>query len=120
MFLPGSAERWHWSTDVAPGVNFCVLVLQADGLRVAPFDQHPDGDGSLRAAGLTPDTWRSWLADVVTRHQQLAEGAFPPSRALAESIHAPASIWEGKPAVGARLTELWSRYAAQADAWKRR
>jgi hypothetical protein len=28
---------------------------------VPPFDQHPDGDGSLRALGLTAEDWQSWF-----------------------------------------------------------
>ncbi|MGI8913165.1 MAG: hypothetical protein ACR2JY_05130 [Chloroflexota bacterium] len=119
MFLQGSAESWHWSTDVEPGVNFCVWALQADGLRVPPFDQHPEGDGSLRVVGLTPLTWRAWLAEVFNCRQQISDSPFPPPRALVESIFAPASLWRGDLAVGARLADLWPGYAAQADAWKR-
>jgi hypothetical protein len=119
MFQQGTGNTWHWSCDVNPGVNFCVWVLQADGLRIPPFDRHPDGDGSLRAVGLTAATWRSWLAGVLKCRRQLSASPFPPPPGLVESVVAPASVWGGDPAIGARLAELWPGYAAQADAWKR-
>src|SRR4029077_287534 len=34
---------------------------QIDGLHVPPFDQHPDGDGSLRSLGLTAADWQTWF-----------------------------------------------------------
>lgn len=52
------------TTNTNPMVDFCVWVLEIDGLKVAPFDQHPDGDGSLRAAGLTAHDWQSWLRQI--------------------------------------------------------
>ncbi|MEM8544663.1 MAG: hypothetical protein AAGF66_11825 [Cyanobacteria bacterium P01_H01_bin.119] len=52
------------STNTDPMVDFCVWVLESDGLKVAPFDQHPDGDGSLRAVGLTAHDWQSWLRRI--------------------------------------------------------
>lgn len=120
MFQQGSDNTWHWSSDVTPGVDFCVWVLQADGLRVPPFDRHPAGDGSLQAVGLTPDIWRAWLAGVLRGRRQLSASPLSPPPGLLASVLAPASIWAGDPAVGARLAELWSDYAAQVDAWKRR
>lgn len=46
-------------------VDFCVWILVVDGLQVTPFDRHPHGDGSLRALGLTQQSWRAWGARVV-------------------------------------------------------
>lgn len=45
---------------MGPAIDFCVWALEKDGLRVAPFDQHPDGDGSLRSRGMTTEAWRAW------------------------------------------------------------
>jgi len=42
-------------------IDFCVWVLEKDGLRVSPFDQHPDGDHSLRSRGLTAEAWQGWI-----------------------------------------------------------
>lgn len=61
MFLLHSHNSWHYHQGSDPTVDFCLWVLQVDGLHVPPFDQHPDGDGSLRALGLTEDTWQTWF-----------------------------------------------------------
>lgn len=45
--------------------DFCVWVLEIDGLQVAPLCQHPDGNGTLQARGLNANNWKSWLAWVV-------------------------------------------------------
>src|SRR5579875_2239847 len=65
MHLLRSTSTWIFSQDFSEEVNFCIWVLEVDGLHVPPFDQHPDGDGSLRAAGLNPESWQSWLVRVV-------------------------------------------------------
>lgn len=49
------------TTGIGPAIDFCVWVLEQDGLRVPPFDQHPDGDGSLRSRGMTAEAWRAWI-----------------------------------------------------------
>src|SRR5215212_11819058 len=60
---PGNA----WTVRLGPDMflDFCVWVLERDGLRVPPFEHHPDGDGTLRAARLTAEAWRAWLDRVV-------------------------------------------------------
>lgn len=42
-------------------IDFCIWALEKDGLRVPPFDQHPDGDRSLRSSGLSAEAWKFWL-----------------------------------------------------------
>lgn len=61
MQLLHSRHSWHYRQGDNPAVDFCLWALQVDGLRVPPFDQHPDGDGSLRTLGLTADDWQVWL-----------------------------------------------------------
>jgi len=48
------------SLCVGDAIDFCVWVLEQDGLQVPPFDCHPDGDGSLRTRGMTAETWLDW------------------------------------------------------------
>lgn len=60
-----SSDPWTWSYGFDAPVDFCVWVLEQDGLRVPPFDQHRDGDGELRALGMTGDLWLEWLREVV-------------------------------------------------------
>ena len=63
MFLLESPPPEHpdplffLSLGMGSAIDFCVWVLEKDGLRVAPFDQHPDGDGSLRSRGMTAEAW---------------------------------------------------------------
>ena len=65
MRLLHSRNAWHYRQGSDPVVDFCIWVLQVDGLHVPPFDQHPDGDGSLRALGLTEDAWQTWFLRVL-------------------------------------------------------
>ena len=71
MILGESTDRWFWSEDVDVAVDFCVRALRHDGLRVPPFDRHPDGDGSRRALGLDPGGWRRWLDAVLVARDRL-------------------------------------------------
>src|SRR5258708_30030096 len=65
MYGLGSGEKpWSCSVSFNPYVDFCIWVLEADGLRVPPFDKHPSGDGTLQAAGLHADEWWSWFKVV--------------------------------------------------------
>ena len=61
MRLLHSRNAWHYRQGTNPAAGFCLRVLEVDGLHVPPFDQHPDGDGSLRALGLTEDAWQTWF-----------------------------------------------------------
>ena len=61
MHLLHSRNSWYYSQSSDPAVDFSLWVLQIDGLHVPPFDRHPDGDGSLRALGLTADDWQTWF-----------------------------------------------------------
>jgi hypothetical protein len=65
MRLLHSRNSWSYSQGSHPTVDFCLWVLEVDGLHVPPFDQHPDGDGSLRALGLTEDSWQTWFLRVL-------------------------------------------------------
>lgn len=70
MQLLHSRNPWGLRYGPDPTINFCFWVLLLDGLRVPPFDQHPDGDGSLRALGLTEASWQAWLLRVIDPQQQ--------------------------------------------------
>lgn len=95
-------------------VDFCIYVLEVDGLHVPPFDLHSEGNKTLRMRGLTADDWHFWLAEVValqdrhrtTTHQKQTE--VPSS--LPERRHNPPSAWVGPSAVREYLTELWEIY----------
>jgi hypothetical protein len=46
-------------------IDFCCWVLELDGLKFAPFDQHREGSSILRNAGLDQESWQQWLVTVV-------------------------------------------------------
>ena len=65
-----SRDSWSYQARSEPTLDFCLWVLQVDGLHVPPFDQHPDGDGSLRCLGLTVPDWQSWFSRVINPLQK--------------------------------------------------
>ena len=65
MHLLHSRHSWHYHQGSHPTADFCLWVLQVDGLHVSPFDRHPEGDGSLRALGLTENAWQTWFLRVL-------------------------------------------------------
>lgn len=73
MYRLGSEEKpWFCDYSFNMSVDFCIWILELDGLRVPPFDHHPPGNGILQAAGLDADGWRLWLREVVNlQHQQV-------------------------------------------------
>lgn len=131
MRLLHSRNSWSYSHGFQMGVDFCIWVLLADGLRVPPFDQHDDGDGSLRALGFNAANWRAWLANVAQRHDDaraLLQGQArnrPPGplpRELMRQIgeaHMPVLAWNGDSVLRDRLSELWEQYGPLSNERKR-
>ncbi len=126
MFLAGSSDRWTWSMDVERSVDFCVYALRRDGLRVAPFDQHPDGDGSLRVNGLDAESWRTWVASVLDAHRRLkslstADLSQVDRQQIKEAFDAfsaPARLCPGSTELRARLEALWAEYEPTGQQWE--
>lgn len=127
----GRSGAWFWRESADPSIDFCVWALVGDGLRVPPFDGHPEGTGALRGAGLDAQAWRAWLHAVVGAQEALSRrmGAIadltaltePQRRGLAaafEAAQAPA-VWSGPQAVRAELDRLWTTYQPIGEAWKR-
>src|SRR5690349_16451644 len=96
MRLLHSRNSWHYSMGGQPTVDFCLWILQVDGLRVPPFDQHPDGDGSLRAVGLTAEDWQSWLLRVCNHEQNEREAQDYQKRILEEYLKVPVDFTESE------------------------
>lgn len=127
MFRAGSSDRWTWSMDVERSVDFCVHALRRDGLRVAPFDQHREGDSGLRARGLDPESWWTWLMRVLDAHGRLR--ALSSTANLSEvdrqqiteafdAFSAPASLCPGSTELRARLEALWAEYEPTGQQWE--
>jgi len=75
MRLLHSRNSWYYHQGSDPTIDFCIWVLQVDGLQVPPFDRHPAGDGSLREAGLTADNWLTWFLRVLDPEQRKQDEA---------------------------------------------
>ena len=58
-------QTWSFSISYNDCLDFVVWVLEADGLQVPPFDQHPEGSQCLQASGLTAQAWQTWLTNTV-------------------------------------------------------
>ncbi len=118
-----AADAWHWSEDALEAANFCVITLIRDGLRVPPFDQHPDGDGVLRNFGLDAEAWLAWVREVVTARARLQElfSASPGDRPqeVTALVRGPAALCPGDERLRAALDGMWISHRASLDAWKR-
>lgn len=58
---PHGWELAHESRDI----DFCIWVLEQDGLQVPPFTQHTGGEGMLSSLGLDAESWRTWFRNIV-------------------------------------------------------
>jgi hypothetical protein len=128
LFLAGSTDQFHWTEDAFPPLDFCVQTLKRDGLRIHPFDEHPDGDSSLRNRGLNAEVWRQWVASVITHSELLSQVPASPADGrtdprflaeVAEFLRRPSSACPGSDGLRGRLDEMWAEYEPTADAWKR-
>lgn len=106
-----TSPPWGWQLGFNRRIDFGVWVLETDGLRVAPFDQHPDGDAALRGVGLTAQAWREWFARVAAT-QHINRDVAGERRRLAVD---PPSLWDGPPVIGDRLRDLWQAYAPTSE-----
>jgi hypothetical protein len=124
MLLKWLRDPWHLSMDTGGQIGFCLWALQRDGLKVAPYDRHPDGDRSLRTIGMTEASWRDWhhrvlvLTDTATNLIRSGDRS-PATRESLLTAVLPYRSWPGDPAVAARLAELHPHYERVRDDWKR-
>jgi len=122
-FWQHQQSDWHYSIDNPIGLNFCLWVLQTDGLRVPPFDRHPDGDGTLRAEGMDEHSWKVWWDEVLHRHLEFhnfVQSRRRPTGDLVHSHYLSYVCWEGDPEVALLLEEMWNDYEPEANKWKKR
>jgi hypothetical protein len=108
---------WLFRSSFDMQVDFCIWTLEKDGLQIAPFNAHPEGDGTLRSAGLQAEEWRLWT-DRVVQHQyrhfqalsHLARSRLDPSTLLLADVYDPPTSWPGNTAVRTHLDQLWEQY----------
>lgn len=122
-FFAANRKPWHFRMTPDGGIGFCIWTLQQDGLRVPPFDRHPDGGGMLRTAGLTSDGWWEWFLAVITLNRQMddfATARISPTREVAMPAYLSYQAWYKEPAVARALEALWKPYENETAARKER
>jgi hypothetical protein len=117
-----AVDTWRVHYGFNAMVDFCVWVLETDGLCLAPFDRHTQGSSLLRAMGVDPEHWRAWLHAIVGAQTERADLAGSLSRSsqypslAAQSVARaprrfnPPALWPGHPNVRPWLEELWEQY----------
>jgi hypothetical protein len=123
-------EAWTWGEDAFPPLDFAVRALVDDGMQLGPFDQHAGGDGTLRAVGLTPETWLGWVSALVNLNSAMSDHAtlmpgglesqtLARGRATGEQMMAPWTLVPGTDELRARLRQMWDDYRNETRAWER-
>ncbi|MDQ6659616.1 MAG: hypothetical protein M3Z24_01470, partial [Chloroflexota bacterium] len=123
MHRVNTKDPWCYRIDLNDGVNFCIWILMIDGLRVPPFDHHPEGRGFLQEIGLISKNWQEWFNTVLNRYIA-AENTLrttPLEQAgWADKVietHDPTTAWNGPSIVGERLAFLWKQYQPIINNW---
>lgn len=93
MEMQAQKNSFRLSYGFQMHVDFCVWILEQDGLQVPPFDLRPKRDGQLQAAGLQATEWQQWFSQVVTHPDQN-----------------PMELWVGDPQVKSLLEQKWIAY----------
>ncbi|GCF07526.1 hypothetical protein [Dictyobacter arantiisoli] len=95
-----TGPSWTYSSGFNAAIDFCIWILEIDGIHIPPFDLHPEGNGSLRAKGLDTNNWRAWFARVVTSQDQR---------------QSPATLWMSGSEMREALEKLWEAYLLLSD-----
>jgi len=99
-------------------IDFCVWILQRDGLQVAPYLRHAATVGPLQRVGLSAARWRDWFDAVIAHQHQfdtaLQQAAQPLDAALFDQLN-PSGILAGQGDLPAMLDALWHTYIQQGD-----
>ena len=48
-------------------IDFCVWVLEKDGLQIPPFTYHSSGENMLSSIGLDAESWESWVRNITIK-----------------------------------------------------
>ena len=122
-------EAWSWGEDAFPPIDFAVQALIRDGMPFPPFDQHADGDGTLRAGGLSTEMWSEWVSALIDLNSSMSQfaaliGGDLPADALqrgretSDRMMEPWSLISGSDRVRNRLHQMWDEYRTATRAWE--
>jgi hypothetical protein len=108
---------WAFRHSFNMRVDFCIWVLEKDGLQVAPFTAHPKGDGILQSEGFQAHEWKRWTEKIVQlQHQQFqvlpqqVKTAGNSPAFILPDAHTPATSWSGNIVIKKHIDELWEQY----------
>lgn len=101
------SSSWTVRVGFNMDVDFCVWLLEWDGLRVPPFDCHPGGTGELRGMGMTAESWNAWFCAIAELPGFLSDpyNLYPAGDPMLLPGQHP-----GDNPLGRRLCELWESY----------
>ena len=100
----GTGPSWTYSSGFNAAIDFCIWILEIDGMHIPPFDLHSEGNGSLRAKGLDANNWQAWFTRVVTSQDQR---------------QAPATLWMNGSEMREALKKLWESISSLIrSTWK--
>jgi hypothetical protein len=97
MFRLGEENPWFCHTETDKNVDFCLWVLEVDGLRAPPFESHSQGNGILRAAGLDEESWQEWVKELIRRNDQSSYTAQKQSVQAANEAFRALQVKAGSP-----------------------
>jgi hypothetical protein len=107
-------------------LDFCIWILQADGVHSIPFTAHSHHPGPLQLSGFSPELWHAWLQRVAQAcdHVRTNPRLIPYSNWLHKAV-IPPRTWSGNAHLKALLTAYWRLYQPlrnqrkQAEHWLR-
>ncbi len=71
MFILGNnTPQWVIHSGFSSFVDFCIWVLETDGLKVPLFDLHKQGNRKLQDKGMNAESWSNWFLRVVLLEDQ--------------------------------------------------
>jgi hypothetical protein len=70
MMNLSNSDRWIIGIESGGHLNFCVWILMQDGLKISPFDCHPEGSRELRNLGLNSQNWWLWFNRIMISSDQ--------------------------------------------------
>jgi hypothetical protein len=73
MFTLQPEIPWRIDHGFNPDVDFCIWVLELDGLHVPTFDQHSQGNSQLQTKGIDTKSWCNWLSTVVALQDSILQ-----------------------------------------------
>jgi hypothetical protein len=115
-----------------PNVDFCIWILEQDGLQVPPFSYHPNGNSRFRELGLSATDWLKWFGKIIKSQDQRltwhfenpeSQNEFWPEQQYQQALvlagnisrndAQPSDFWTGNEEILNLLSQFWQVYSFQ-------